>query len=497
VSAEPSQAALDLAIARIELLEEAQQYMLQHKRDYPELRLAMTEDYWYGWQLEAFETDKPQTMVLAGNRTGKTMSAGYHTALDLTGRYPDWWKGYRFAHAPAVLVAGVSNDQLKNVVQKELFGEVIQPEDGKRKFFAGNWIHRDEIGRVLWNKQTTDLADMVEVFSKYGRSNCQLKAYTSSKTGMGTLQFSGTSKCLIWVDECPPDDLIGQLLIRLTTGNLKKGGHIRYTMTPELGATRLVSNFMDHREKSQKLIGPIAWKECKHITPEVQESILAGVPKEEHDMRARGIPFFGTGLVYNCPEDRITFEPFELHRIPYLRFLRAMDLGISHPTAIVWLAYDPEQDRIYVLRTYSKAGDAAAQHAIVANSYLPFAPLVFPPDVDVTEKGSGKTVRDYYSEAGLKNTLDFKNPDGSRFVESGIMEIDDLMKSDKFKVFSTCDDFFIEKRKYHREKGKLVKENDDVMDAMRYGAMMIKRYGIPMGGARHKPRKKKRFGWSK
>jgi hypothetical protein len=40
--------------------------------------------------------------------------------------------------------------------------------------------------------------------------------------------------------------------------------------------------------------------------------------------------------------------------------------------------------------------------------------------------------------------------------------------------------------------------NDDVMDAARYGAMMIRRYGVPAGGKRHaRPRKKKRFAWSK
>jgi hypothetical protein len=235
-----------------------------------------------------------------------------------------------------------------------------------------------------------------------------------------------------------------------------------------------------------------AWDECPHITEQGKKDALAGIPKHEHDMRSKGIPFFGSGQVYNCPEERITFEPFPLGAAPtYLRYIRAMDLGIDHPTAIVWMAWDPEFDIIYVLKTYAVSGEPAAIHAAVANSYLDFAPCVFPPDIDVTEKGSGKTVRDYYSEAGLRNSINFTNPDGSRFVEPGIMDIDDRMKTNRFKVFNTCEEFWREKRGYHRIDGKRVKTDDDVMDAMRYGAMMITRFGVPMGGHHRGGRKAK------
>jgi hypothetical protein len=337
------------------VLEEGQNYREQHKREFSiDQTGPMTENAWYPWQLEAFYTDKPQIMSMAGNQTGKTLSAGFHTALDATGDYPDWWKGYRFGHAPNIMVSGVNNDQLKMVVQQTLFGSVIEPEGGGRKFFSGGWIHRDEIGRVVWNKQTTDLANTVEVYSKFGRSQIQLKAYTQSKTGMGTLSFAGTSKDLIWVDECPPDDLIGQLIVRLTNGNLGKGGHIRYTMTPELGATALVTQFMEDIQSTQHLVGPVAWDQCIHITPEKKASLLSGIPEHEHDMRSKGIPFFGSGLVYDCPEERIRYEPFEIASVSYLRFIRAMDLGIDHPTAIVWMAYNPEDDVIFVLKTLKK-----------------------------------------------------------------------------------------------------------------------------------------------
>ena len=502
-------------IKRAELFIMAKKYRDTHKREF------WKWGKWYGWQLEGLNSHHPQVMTLAANRTGKTMSAGYHTALDLTGDYPPEYRGYRFSHAPNVMVSGVDNQQLKDVVQKELFGEVVEDQKGK-KSFTGGWVHRNEIGRIEWSTVATGLARRIEVFSKFGRAMCTLRAFTQSKTGQGSLSFAGTSIDLVWIDECPPDDLVGQLVTRTMTGNLGQGGRIRYTMTPELGATKLVTDFMEYREASQKLIGPVAWDDCPHLNKiqefeeetvladgsagkkiiriPVRDIILKGIPEHEREMRSQGVPFFGSGRVYPLPESRIRCEQNDeagrpITSIPWLKYIRAMDLGINHPTAIAWLAYDAEIDRIYVLRTYSESDSAAAVHAAAANSYLAFAPCVFPHDIDNREKGSGKTVRQYYSDAGLKNTLDFSNRDGTKYVEPGLTEINDRMRTDRFKVMSDCHHFFREMRGYHREDGQVVKKNDDVMDAVRYGAMMIPRYGVALGRIRgHKPKVKSSMG---
>jgi hypothetical protein len=368
------------------------------------------------------------------------------------------------------------------VIQPELFGD-IEDLEGKKKSFAGGWIHKDEIGRIEWS-QISNIAKRVEIKGKYGSGSIVLRTSSQAKTGVGSLSFAGARICRIWVDECPPDTLVGQLNVRTANGNMGKGGHIGYTMTPELGATNLITNFMETESESQHFIGPISWDDAPHMTAEKQAGLLAGIPEHEKDMRTKGIPFFGSGLIYTCPDERIKIPAFQIDSVPWMKFIRAMDLGINHPTAVAWLGYDAEDDTIYVLKTYSEKGDAAAVHAAAANSYLDFAPVVFPPDVDKREMGSGKTVRSYYADAGLKHTLDFRNPDDSRYVEPGIVELNDRMRTDRLKVVEGCVDFFREKNLYHRDDGKIVKLNDDVMDAVRYGAMMIRKYGVPFGGHR-------------
>ena len=74
----------DLALRRFQILREAQEYKKQNKREF------VGQDWWYPWQHEGFETQAQQWMTMAANQVGKTISEGYHFALDMTGQYPEW-----------------------------------------------------------------------------------------------------------------------------------------------------------------------------------------------------------------------------------------------------------------------------------------------------------------------------------------------------------------------------------------------------------------------
>ncbi len=54
-------------------------------------------------------------------------------------------------------------------------------------------------------------------------------------------------------------------------------------------------------------------------------------------------------------------------------------------------------------------------------------------------------------------------------VEAGIYKVWSRLSTGRIKVFKTCQNFFAEYRIYRRdEKGRIVKSNDHLMDAMRY-----------------------------
>jgi hypothetical protein len=69
--------------------------------------------------------------------------------------------------------------------------------------------------------------------------------------------------------------------------------------------------------------------------------------------------------------------------------------------------------------------------------------------------------------------------DGSTSVEAGLMAMLDRMQTGRLKVFSNLADWFEEYRHYHRKDGKVVKVDEDLMSATRYGVMMLRHALLP------------------
>ena len=454
-----------------------QHYVATHQRDFPA--------DWYTWQDEYFKQGAKfrERLMLCGNRGGKTFSTCYEDSCHITGNYPDDWQGFKFEIPLLVWIFGVDASQTRDVLQKELFGRLT--DEGK---FTGGWIHPDEIVQVV-RGATPGLAR--DVFVKWrGHKNrttqVTLRSYTQIATGQDTLSAAGSNVDLVHADEQPPDTLMGQLRTRLMLGNAGKGGMLVCGCTPELGPTDFVMRFMEQPARHQKLIGPIAWAECPHITPEIQQDMRDSLPPHELEMREKGLPYLSGGRIFTVAENRVTCEPFPIP--DHYRRLVGFDIGLSHPSAGLWTAYDPDTDIIYVTYCYRKSfakGDenemsAPAYHASRLRSQGKWIPVVFPHDAEQREKGSGKTIASYYNREDIY-PLEFSNADGTNFVEPGLLELLHRMQEGRLKVFSTVDPaFWQEYRLYRRDEktSKVVAMGEDIMSALRYSAIMVPRYGV-------------------
>ena len=51
------------------------------------------------------------------------------------------------------------------------------------------------------------------------------------------------------------------------------------------------------------------------------------------------------------------------------------------------------------------------------------------------------------------------------------------LREGRLKVFRTCSGWVREYRRYHRKDGKIVKLDDDLIDASRYAVVSVSRYG--------------------
>ena len=233
------------------------------------------------------------------------------------------------------------------------------------------------------------------------------------------------------------------------------------------------------------------WNDAPHITKEVAAQILASLPPHEREMREKGIPMVGSGLVFPVPEDKLSIEPFAIP--DHWRRISGIDFGFDHATAWVELAYNPEDDIVYVIKSVKINQTVIPEIARILKGHdADKIPVAWPHDGLKHDSYSGRTVRDMYEQEGIRMLPDkFTNPpspgmpEGSGGIgkEAGIAHILARMETDRFKVFNTCDEWWKEYRMYHRKNGKIVDKNDDLMSATRYAALSL-RFSIVPGVSR-------------
>jgi phage terminase large subunit-like protein len=191
----------------------------------------------YPRHMEHFTAGKiyRERCFMAANQIGKTTAGCWEDACHLTGRYRAWWEGRVFRRPIRAWVAGDTNETTRDILQKELLGEV--GFRGNRKTVDGSGlIPRDCIGEVAWKQGVPNLVDTVEIkHSSGGWSLLGLKSYDQ-----GRRAFQGTKKELVHLDEEPPQDVYGECLLRTATTR----GIVTITFTPLLGISEVVQSFL-------------------------------------------------------------------------------------------------------------------------------------------------------------------------------------------------------------------------------------------------------------
>lgn len=211
--------------------------------------------------------------------------------------------------------------------------------------------------------------------------------------------------------------------------------------------------------------------DAAHYTAEQREEIVASYPEHERDARTKGLPQFGSGLVFPVADEAIACAPFALPAHWYR--IIGLDFGYDHPFAAVSLAWDKDADAIYVTAEYAERQQTPIIHAAAIRPWGDWIPCAWPHDGLQHDKGSGDELAALYRRQGL-NVLPAHatHEEGGFGVEAGITDMLDRMKTGRFKVFATLAGWFAEKRGYHRKNGIIVKERDDLISATRVALMM-------------------------
>lgn len=209
-----------------------------------------------------------------------------------------------------------------------------------------------------------------------------------------------------------------------------------------------------------KYLVTATWDDVPHITDEQRELYWESIPVHEREARAKGIPSLGAGAVYPILEERIKCEPFKIPE--YWPVAYGMDVGWNN-TAAIWGAWDRQSDIVYIWSEYKAGQSEPATHVDAIKARGEWIPGVIDPASRGRSQKDGISLLDEYNRMGLELDL------ADNAVESGIHTVYRRLVSGRLKVFDCLAAFWDEYRLYHRDKnGKIVKDNDHLLDCLRY-----------------------------
>lgn len=460
--------------------------------------LARTLQSFYDWQnrFNAATAKYRACALMAANQVGKSRTGCTIDAAHITGDYPENWQGHKFEKPIVAWLLGYSGEKTRDLLQHKIFGRLEKNPDTGRMELSGGLIPKERI--IGYRSMSGTVGAVREVVVKHasgGKSICQFWSYTQ-----GQHALMGDVVDWYHIDEEPEDkEIFPQVVTRTLNGDQGRGGRGILTFTPENGKTQLVRKFMDEPDEGMYL-QTATWDDAPHLTEETKRTILAMYPAYQRDMRSRGIPLMGAGLIYEHSEDSIRCAPF---MIPdHWLVINGHDIGWDHPTAHVQIVIDPDENCFYVTKAYRERKKAPFEVWEATKIWAANAPVAWPGDgLQHKQQGEGKEAIEHYrlyQQAGFTMLHEpATHPDGGNGVWAGIRFIDGLMETGKFKVFSHLHEVFEEIREYHTkttgaddENITIVKIKDDLVDAIRY-AIMMRRFAKPMKDVRA-PKKNER-----
>jgi len=456
------------------------------QESFQELVLAVQEDmktnqlrYFrpFDHQLRFFETGQSDRRgILAANRIGKTVSTCYETAMHLTGQYPAWWQGKRFAKPITAMVAGEGWQQVAMVLQNELLGT----QDVKIQDAIGTGaLPRDTIvSETMRNDGANCLG--VEVRHASGSNSYLVFAnYTQE-----VRQMQGFRLHLAVFDEQPPDDFFSEIVTRTATTQ----GQVLCSFTPLKGLNGLVSKFWNNEEGYNHI--RVSWDDVPEYDPWGEPFLLNSTRAQlerdylphERDARRNGRPVMGKGAVFQIrtwPTYRTGEYDFRnsqgVHRII------AMDLGLVNDKTVISLMYwDPDEREAWLHTQVIVKGIEEANPMNYINHLMRpevfGTPIVLPADANTQGRYTmtSQSIRELFEQYELNVHPDaIMNPpdDAGRRTNHkayGINVMRQMLELGTLHINENCVEFLREAQNYFVDPHGRFSDPDDCIDSARY-----------------------------
>lgn len=395
-------------------------------------------------------------LYYGGNGSGKTAAGAYITSLlAIWNDCAKYWLPFIGAKKN-IWIGTKSGSNVKSVIHPYLLWD-----------YSIAWIPKD-----LIEKPNMDNWILKWIILKNG-CNIHIKTYDQWSENL-----QGWNPDWIWLDEEPVnEDVWDELVAR--TRNPKC--EMLVTMTPLSWLTKVYSFFFEQNsewlaEKSK------IYRVSSVDNPFTDKTWTLGMTDETYRLRVEWSFENPTWLVYSSfMRSRNVIPHFDPKLLwknwDEVKYYRGIDFGTSHPTAIVWLAQDID-DNFYVFDEFEEQ-----------NTYLSTIAEEF------NKKSAGYnfeyTVRDSaakrewieFEKLWIKTVPADKNSKGINDMSNrraGIMLMNELFSNGKLIISQNCKKLIRElETHYYKDGGRrdweVNKENDDLLDALRYVIFLIKK----------------------
>lgn len=412
-----------------------------------------------------------ERMFCAGNRCGKSIAGAFEVSCHATGVYPDWWIGRTFNKPTNGWAIGSTARATRDTAQKELIGQV------------GAWgtgmIPKDKFGKFWALSGVPQGIDIIQVkHISGGWSTIGFKNYEQPLSA-----FYGTALDWVWLDEECPIEVYNECLIRTMTTN----GLMLNTFTPLKGLTPHVVRFAekaDYLAGAEKLIGlpsitlengedarlqdvnnykaiiQAGWDDAPWLSEDSKNQMEADTEPHLRAARRSGKPSMGSGNVFPIAIESLMVEPFKIP--PYFKRMYALDVGWNR-TACLWAAIDPQSDTVYIIDEHYAGEQQPPIHAAAIRGRGNWIQGVIDPASRGRSQRDGAQLMQDYKDLGLRLVPAVNN------VDAGISNLWQRMTTGNIKFFNSLPHLAKEFVLYRRNlNGKIVKENDHLMDCLRY-----------------------------
>jgi phage terminase large subunit-like protein len=441
----------------------------------------------------------------AATQVGKTETAAFVMAANLTGLYPKWWLGCRFDDAISAWAVSESLKMSRDVVQKKLCGEPGSKED-----FGSGMIPRHLfVGDPVMARGEGDAYDSVQVrHVSGGISTLRFRTYQAGRQAL-----QGATLDFLWLDEEPDDlEIYSECLARISA---RPHGRLIITFTPLKGMSGISIRFRQEQSPDRAFVqmgladvpaakddfdegggsGDAAGGPYGHIPLGERERIISSYAAHEREARSKGEPMLGEGRVYAAPEDGaiggIVEDEDHLAWPKYWTWGWGIDPGAGHPFGATLCCYDNDAKIFHVVAEIRMSDATITQHCTsmrqieknLLNSEGMEIPVAWPPDTGTRDRTSmvplTKLYGQYFRMMSEPASLPGITGQSKFSLEGSVAEIDQWERNGKWKVHRRCRAYLEERRLYHRKNGEIVKLHDDVLCAARY-AFMNRRYFKPL-----------------